>query len=137
MQQVRQAVTWMIPVSGRQVTSHMEWTDLDPLAVKMTFHYPHTDIEWMFALDLLTSITQDGHPSAGNCDVYTSFERKADGYRLFILQLSSPEGSIRLLAPMEQVIWFTAQVENRLPSDDVVATMVDYELAEILKEEGA
>jgi hypothetical protein len=53
---------------------------------------------------------------------------------LFALQLSSPEGTIRLVTTPAEVLQFAGDVEDKLPADGVLETMVDYELAAILKE---
>jgi hypothetical protein len=116
----------------------MYWTDLDPLAVKVTFHYTGHDVHWMFALDLLTTITGGTAVRTGDCDVQTTWERGRAGEKLFALQLSSPAGTIKLVTPLAEVLEFAVEVEDKLPADGVLETMVDYELdyelAAILKE---
>ena len=135
MKKVTQQVLFTEPVSGRQVNADLIWTDLDPLAVKLVFRYPGLDMEWMFALDLITTVTEGRAITAGDCDVRTGMELGPEAHtRWFVLQLSSPDGTCKLRTPLAHVTFFAADVAHKMPDEGVMASLVDYELFEILKE---
>ena len=135
MKTVKHRVLWTEPISKSSAAADLSWTDTDPLAVTLTFHYPGEDRKWLFSLDLITTITSGLALVAGLHDVQTGYERREDGFRWFNLILSSPDGAIKIQAPMNDVANFAQAVEHLLPAEGILETMMDFELAELLKKE--
>lgn len=135
MKTVTQQVIWTEPISGREVPADMIWTDLDPVAVKLVFKYDNgVEIEWMFALDLITTVTEGRALKAGEHDVRTSMALGPEAHtRWFVLHLNSPDGTIMVRTPLSHVTFFAADVAHKMPAEGVLDTMVDFELAELLK----
>lgn len=119
-QHVRRMINWNRVGDEATVSSDLTWNSDDPLAVSILFVYYQEESEpvpWTFALSLL----EDAEQGTGLGDVKTSITILGL-QRQFLLELSSPFGSIRLHTPAWGIENFVDAVHKVMPEDPVLVT---------------
>ncbi|WP_240937858.1 SsgA family sporulation/cell division regulator [Nocardioides sp. JQ2195] len=84
----------------------------DPYAVTATFRTDYYEVVWTFARDLLLRGLTD---PAGEGDVHVWPCLDSDGRSVVIIELSSPDGELSVLAPSADVTRFVNRTLARVP----------------------
>jgi hypothetical protein len=121
--------------TGHPVQILAGWSEVDPMVVSMLFlpegHPDHT--EWVFARDLLLEAMENPDEWVGEGDVTLRSYHKPGELEI---QLMSPEGACRVLAPSFMVAHMVAQsceiIEPGSAAEDAVySAQFDAEIEEL------
>lgn len=119
------------------ITVEFRYDPEDALAVKVVFMDEGSEIEWVFARDLLFEVLNKGQAGADGADVKLS--RVLYGphsVERIALYMNSPDGSALVYFRRGPLASFAEQVEQRLPAAEAEAKFsddIDAELARLLE----
>ncbi|MEU3858551.1 SsgA family sporulation/cell division regulator [Streptomyces sp. NPDC028722] len=118
------------PERSIPVPARLDYRSDDPYAVHVTFHIDSEDpVSWTFARELLV---EGVFRPCGDGDVRV-WPARADGHRVVLLALSSPDGDALLRAPVAQVsAWLERTLRVVPPGTEGGRLGIDGALEELL-----
>ncbi|MEU8466993.1 SsgA family sporulation/cell division regulator [Streptomyces sp. NPDC029006] len=118
------------PERSIPVPARLDYRSDDPYAVHVTFHIDSEEpVSWTFARELLV---EGVFRPCGDGDVRV-WPARADGHRVVLLALSSPDGDALLRAPVAQVsAWLERTLRVVPPGTEGGRLGIDGALEELL-----
>lgn len=105
-------------VSGNATLCDLKYDESQPAEIKMCFHFPDEDIEWIISRQLLKDVLESGSSGEGECLFYLEEDKiKA----VFI----SPEGKGIAYFDKAMIKYFVEEMYNLVPSGSDVYDMSD------------